>query len=262
MTYFWKAFVLQLRQVTTYRTNLFFSGLADLIPMLGLILFVSGVVPDDGAVHGFSKPELVAYYIFILLLAGWIPDVGSVSRNIRSGEITAYLLRPRSYFGYSITRSLGVQVFSLLIYLCFFVLVAVAGQATGLFASLTGPGVMTVVVSSIVAFVLAFQFGYLINLAAYWLEDVAGILAVTYLIRTVLCGQLFPLDFLSASLRSALMLTPFPYMYYFPARILIGASSEQVVQGLLTGAGWIVVLGAVMRVAWFRGLARYDARGG
>jgi len=212
MTYLWKVFSLQFRQVTTYRTNLFFSGLADLVPMLGLILFVSGVVPEGGAVHGFSKPELVGYYIFILLLAGWIPDVGSVSRSIRSGEITTYLLRPRSYFGYSVTRSLGVQVFSLFIYLSFVAVITVAGRSTGLITSLTIPGAIRILVSSVVAFVLAFQFGYLINLAAYWLEDVTGILAMSYLVRTVLCGQLFPLDFFSESLRQALMLTPFPYV--------------------------------------------------
>jgi ABC-2 type transport system permease protein len=54
--------------------------------------------------------------------------------------------------------------------------------------------------------------------------------------------------------------TPFPYLIYVPANILIGQPTD-IVQGLLAIAGWSLVFLAINRWLWQRGLRQYSGMG-
>lgn len=55
---------------------------------------------------------------------------------------------------------------------------------------------------------------------------------------------------------------PFQLQIYFPIQLILGRlSSEQILQGFLSGAVWIVIALALFNRVWREGVKRYSAVG-
>jgi len=68
---------------------------------------------------------------------------------------------------------------------------------------------------------------------------------------------------LPEQLRRLLSFTPFPYMVYFPARVLLQkVAPAEAVRLLGAESAWLVAATAVAVAAWSRGLRSYAAEGG
>lgn len=260
--FFTESFVQQVRSIATYRANLWFSLAAEAIPLLGLVLYLGGVFPAHEVLYGYTRADMLTYYVAGLVLTAWIPTVWwEVGENIRSGALNTYLLRPKSYFWYFWTCQFAVNVWYTSMSLVF------AGVLALIFpGSLQPPASLfhgaMFPFTALMAFQLAYQTGYLIYLSAFWIEDVSGLLSVTYLVQTVACGQLFPLDFLPSWASKVASFLPFPYWFFFPLKVYMGLPFDQVLQGIGIAAGWIVLTGVGIKLVWIAGLRRYDARGG
>ena len=262
MRYYAESFVQQIRQSAAYRANLWFSLAAEAIPLLGVLLYFLGVMPEAGTLNGYSQKDMLTYYVLGLLLVAWIPTVWwEVGENIRQGTLNSYLLRPKSYFGYFLSCQGAVSALYTAMSVVF------VGALTLLFPGslrpppnvFCGAGFL---VSSLLGFLLAYQTGYLICLSAFWVEDVTGLLSVTYLLQSVACGQLFPLDFLPRWAYEAIRWSPFPYWFFFPLKIYMGLSKGEILNGLGVTLLWLGITGGFIRVVWNAGIKRYDARGG
>jgi ABC-2 type transport system permease protein len=70
-----------------------------------------------------------------------------------------------------------------------------------------------------------------------------------------------PLDVLPDAVRSAVLWTPFPSLLWLPARLLVGEAPVNLTHAALILAAWFVVLFALNRVLWRRGLLRYQGMG-
>lgn len=246
----------------TYRTNWFFSALAEFIPLIGVVLYLSGVLSASGTIHGYTKQQLMTYYSASFVLAGWIPSVWyEVGNNIRTGRLNGFLLRPVSYFWEFVTKQFAVSLGFVLFYIFFATLVGLAFSDI-IFMPKSIDGLLLFFGAALVAFLLAFQIGFLTHLSAFWFDDLMGFLTVSGLLQAFAFGQLFPLDFLPVWLYKALMYTPFAYVYYFPTRIFLGLDGAQIARGFAVSMLWIVLTAIAIRALWGRGLRRYHARGG
>ncbi|MEM1098625.1 MAG: ABC-2 family transporter protein [Planctomycetota bacterium] len=110
------------------------------------------------------------------------------------------------------------------------------------------------------AFALRFLLQYTIAMLAFWIEKVGGFESLSYLPYLFLSGMLFPLEVLPPGVANVLLWTPFPYLVWFPAKLLVDGDVE-LVRGLLTIGGWFVALLILNRFVWRRGLAHYSAMG-
>jgi len=253
---------LQIRRSTLYRANLYFSAIAELIPLVGLLLYLGGAFRGVASINGYSDVELTTYYFLGFLLSGWVPTVWyEVGLNIRTGDLNTYLLRPPHYLVHFAVRQLAVSL----------VYVVIVGSL-GILVCLAFPGRVTLppnpgnlllsLAAALMAFQLAYQLGCLAHLSAFWLDDLKGILSATYLLQTLLSGQVFPIDFLPSTLASVTKVLPFAYIYWFPARVYLGTTAAQQLQGFAVMGLWIIVTGLALRALWSKGLRVYHARGG
>jgi len=262
MRYLIEVFVLQLKCSTIYRANWLFSAAAEFIPLAGLLMYLSGVFPAADAVHGYSKPELITYYVITFALSGWIPTVWyEVGNNIRTGQVSSYLLKPVSYFWHYAVRQFAVSL-SYVLFCAGFVIALVLSFPGNFLLPGSPSQAVLFLVSAGMAFQLAYQVGYLIHLSAFWVDDLTGILSVVYLLQTVLSGQLFPIDFLPGPIARVVAWMPFPYIFYLPAKVYLGAPGSETLAGLATAAAWLLLTGLAIRGAWSAGLRIYHARGG
>jgi ABC-2 type transport system permease protein len=68
------------------------------------------------------------------------------------------------------------------------------------------------------------------------------------------------LDVFPDLIRAIALWTPFPYMVYFPAAILVG-KEVNIWQGLGVMAGWMGIAFILNRWLWHRGIKQYSGMG-
>jgi len=258
------AYSIALQETLQRRSTLLMDRLGGFAIVLSLYSFWNVLLGDKTSFLGYTRPEMLTYVLIINVLRsfvftgrGWLL-VGEIS----SGRISSYLVRPLNYHGYALALDLAqktVHVASAFLEIGVLVLAARGGvfvprdpAAWALFA-------LAAAMASLIFFFMEFA----VSTLAFWTSESGGPLFCFELFLQFAAGAFFPLDVLPESLRRLLAATPFPYMVYFPARVLLQKVSPPEAMRLLAAeAGWLALAAAVAIGAWSRGLRSYAAEGG
>lgn len=116
------------------------------------------------------------------------------------------------------------------------------------------------VLAALLAFSLRFVMQYTFSMAAFWIERAVAIEQFWYLFLLFLSGMIAPLEIFPPLLREIVLWTPFPYVIYFPAAILVGLP-VQLGRGLLVMLAWGAIFFSLNRWLWRKGLKRYSGMG-
>jgi ABC-2 type transport system permease protein len=236
------------RRATAYRsayiagllTNAFFGALRCFIY---IALYRAG-----GSVAGFTLGDAISYtwitQSLISIGAGWI-DSRDLMQTIRTGDVVADLMRPWSFFGYWLSRSLGERTFNLLVrgsltyligVLYFRAHVPTPAEALGFAAAIS------------LALLVSFGLNFLVNLTAFWLIDNNGVTMITNVLLQFFSGFLLPLAFFPPPLAALARLLPFQAITGLPAQVFLGQiSGAALMPTLLLQLFWALTLGGL---AW------------
>ncbi|HWP83848.1 MAG TPA: ABC-2 family transporter protein, partial [Terriglobia bacterium] len=101
-----------------------------------------------------------------------------------------------------------------------------------------------------------------IQAVAFWADNVWSLMVAERIAISFLGGQLAPLSLFPAWAQNALAWLPFPYLYSFPVRaILGGVSLREWALGMLVGLAWCGMAAAVGQWVWRRGDRQYTGVG-
>ncbi|MDQ2791559.1 MAG: ABC-2 family transporter protein [Actinomycetota bacterium] len=178
---------------------------------------------------------------------------GELAARVRTGQISADLLRPVDVQAALLAEDLGRAGFAMLTR--FAVPVVIGGLAFKL-ALPTSPGRCLVFAAGVVlAVVVSFGLRFLLNLTAFWLLDSRGVLSIYAVVAPTLAGLLIPVPYFPRWAASVLSATPFPAMVQTPTDLLLGrGDASWLLAGqllwavLLLGAGRLVLARAVRRL--------------
>ena len=254
------------RRYSTYRqatiagsfTNIVFGFLRCYV----LLAVVAGAV--GGRPAGYDAAQLTTFVwvgqglLTVVALWGWT----ELADRIRSGEVTADLLRPVhpviSYLAPDLGRAGHGLVFRFLPpivvgFVFFDPYVPARWFTVPLFA-----------LSVLLAVVGSFAVRFLVNATAYWLHDARGPLVLWTLSAGVLAGLYFPLRFLPDWLAVTLWVaTPFPGFMQTPLDVVIERDPAPVQAGLVgLQACWAAALLKLCVVVQRRAERRLVAQGG
>jgi len=246
-----------------FRFNFILWRFRVVIQILTLYFFWMAVFASRGQIFGYGKTEMITYVILTLFLTSFVLATGtnSVGEEINSGELTNYLIRPISYFGYWASRDLvdkffnvffavveGVLLFLILRPLFFL-------QTDILWLALF---VLAVILSAGIYFIISF----LIGSAGFWTSEVWGVRFIFGILIAFFSGAFFPLDILPREIYNILSLLPFSYLIYFPIKIYLGKLSlVMILKGFLVMVFWLIGLRKILDWVWKKGLASYTAEG-
>lgn len=229
------------RRATQYRTafiagiltNAFFAAVQSL---MYIALFQAG-----GTVAGFSLAQAITYnwttQAMISLGAGWIST--EMAGTIRSGDVVTDMSRPWSFYGYWMSRTAGERLFNFL----------VRGSITYLLGVLyfgalvpRPQDALAFLLSALLALVITFAYGFMINLVAFWTLEITGIQLIANSLQAFFSGFLVPIAFFPPWLAALANALPFASVASVPAQIL---------QGKIGGAalGWAIGQQALWAVA-------------
>lgn len=219
----------------------------------------------DGVSYGsYSLNSLGAYFLVTSVADLIIPSfmvVESMADEIRTGFLSASLLKPINYKIYKLFRFLGERTIRLVAAL---VVVGVTTLVLG--RNLSYPTTLTAwllfALSSLLAMTLSYWIFFSFSMGVFWLTRPLGLGFSLGVITSFAGGSYLPLDLLPVWAQRLTGVLPFQYVYFFPARMFLGGlSSGQIIQGLVSQVAWIGVAILLTKPSWKLGLNRYEAVG-
>ncbi len=263
---FTHAVSLEIRTLLSYRVDFWMSFLLGVLTFVVANYFLwEAVFRTQGAevIRGYTLPDMVLY----TLLVGCVMRVsfgsmkGAIAQDIYTGGINKYLVFPVSFQGFKYAAHLAYGLVSL----------AQLALALALARVLLGPvpfgsldpALFAVgVVASLVSGYLYFAISALMEMVAFWADNVWSLGVMLRFITMFLGGGLAPLALFPDGARAALAWTPFPYILSFPVRCLQGKAAWSEVAWAMPQLGaWSLLATIAVALLYRRGLRTYSGVG-
>jgi len=243
----------------SYPWEILASIFKRVVEIFFLTIFWSLIVKSsDGAIN---LSQIISY-LFIsmgirdLVMSHWGPFGGEVGRNIKSGEISKYLIKPvgiiPTLYSISFGRN-GLRIF-----------LAIVNLAVGLviFPPKNVISVFLFVIFFIAAWWISFAYNLFQGTLYFHLTDAGGVRnALNNFIR-VFSGEMIPLYLFPLALGQVIRFTPFPGMVYGPTMALsTSVINRDVVMDLGVAVFWAVFLNILVYLFWKRSIKNYEAIG-
>lgn len=217
-----------------------------------------------GVAAGYRGPQLVTYVwvgqglLAVVQLWGWT----ELADRVRTGDVQSDLLRPIHPVLTYLTADLGRAGFAM----CtrFAAPLVVGALAFDLYVPHRLTTYPLALLSVLAATVVSFGVRYLVNLTAFWLLDIRGVLVAWLLAANVLTGLYFPLAFLPGWVQPILWYgTPFPSILQAPVDVLVERGSEAHQLSILAvQLGWAAAVLALAVLVQRRAERRLVVQGG
>jgi ABC-2 type transport system permease protein len=252
----WALFGAGFRRFATYRQATVAGAFTNTVfGVIKVSVLLAAARSAGGSVAGYDAAALSTYTWVSqgLISAVWMFGWTQVAQRVRTGDVAIDLARPAHPIGVWLAEDLGRAAQACLFRLV--VPIVVGGLIFGLRAPARPETVPLFLLSAVLAVVLSFGCRVLVNLAAFWLLDVRGVVTLYVLASNVLSGLLVPVPFFPDWLRHLAYATPFPSLVQVPVDMVVerttGWAALAAVAGqaawaaaALAAAGWVLARGA------------------
>ncbi|CAM3616176.1 ABC-2 family transporter protein [Occultella aeris] len=237
-------------------TNTVF-GLIKAAITMGAIGAAGGMLAGYDALTGATYAWLAQALIGPVNVFTW----SELAERIRSGDIAIDLARPIDPQAGYLAADLGRAAFQLvprgappLVVGALVTGLALPGQVLPYLLGL---------VSVTLAVVVSFACRWLVNLAAFWLLDLRGVMTLYLVASNLLCGLVVPVHWFPPWLAAVAAWTPFPAMLQHPIDIIMGrAAGPEALVLLGEQVAWTLGLLVVGRAVFEIGVRRVVVQGG
>lgn len=240
-----------------YRAEIFLWALSGSLPIILMGVWLEAA---QGGQFVLSPIQFARYFLAVFIIRQltvvWV--IFEFEKEVVSGKLSPQLLQPidpvwrhvASHVAERVTRipfTLGLIGFFFLLYpqsfwwpnpVQFFLFLLVA----------------------IATFALRFLIQYTFALLSFWTERAGALEELWFLLYLFLSGLIAPLQVFPPAVRAVVEWTPFPYLIYFPASLLIGLPVD-IGRGFAVIAIWSVSFFVLNRYLWRRGLKQYSGMG-
>lgn len=250
----------------TYRGDFAFSTLVRFLPIVTQMFLWNSIFAGDTTtkMKGYSYPDMVAYYLLVMLARAFssMPGLATgIATSVADGSVRKYLIQPVDMLDHLFWQRVAHKL----------VYYVIAGAPFALVFWLCRdylpgwpplPITLAWLASLAMSFLAGFLIESLIGLISFWFLEVSSLIFIYMMLNYFLSGHMIPLEWISQWMPWVNWL-PFKYLAYFPAAILLGKVSPDVLwQELSIQAAWIAALFILNRLAFHYGVRRYSAFGG
>ena len=210
-------------------------------------------------IQGYTLSKMIEYQFWILIFDLFIRShffSENISSDIRLGKISSFLLYPFSFISYQLSLFFSDKLIQFFIGSFCFSLFLFSGwlSAPPLF-SLLKTGAFILMICLFWFFV---QMG--LGFIAFWLEETWSLNVSVRFISAFFSGSIIPLDLFPKAFADILLWTPFPYLIYFPVKILMGEPVSSSFCFVVLSL-WTVIFFFITKWIWKKGLNLYTGAG-
>lgn len=263
MRKYWQFFKISWQEILVYRTNFALWRIRTVLQLLLVYFIWWSIFQSQREVFGYTTTTILTYILMSSLVRAFAlgTRVTDLIDAINTGSVVNFLIKPFGLIRSILAREAADKLFNIL----FFIM-----EISLLYFLLKPPIIIQTdflvlsyfLITLIGALVINFCINLLISLTAFWTENSWGPLFLMTIILESLGGGLFPIDILPKQLFNILMLTPFPYLIYFPAKMYLGTMSfSEISFGVSVMILWIAILVILTRKMLNAGFRHFTAVG-
>ena len=247
----------QYANMLEYRIEIALWALSGVLPFIMLTIWSKN---DISSTFGFNDITLSRYFLSAYLVRQfsvvWV--VFSFEEDALLGRLSPYLLQPLHPLWRYVSSHLAEQFtrlpFAIIVTIIFFLL-----KPDAFWMPKISQFLLTWL-ATILAFTIAFLLQSIIAALCFWNEKASALERLIFVPYLFFSGLLAPLESFPPSILKYSLLTPFPYLINFPAKILCGQQSE-LIKGFAAQIFWILILLPLVIILWKAGVRRYTAMG-
>lgn len=246
-----------------YRLNFVLWRVRVIIRFLITYFLWSSIYTGDQQFFGYTREMMLTYVLMVYIVSNFVfatrtQDIGDL---INDGRLTNYLLKPLSFFNSIAARDVSDKLLNFTFTLVeFLVLILILKPPLVLQSDV---GTLTLVFLAFIgATAVYYCISMLLGFLGFWTAEVWGARFIFFISLDFLAGNFFPIDILPPLVSRILLLTPFPYMFYFPVKLYLGGLNlQQIFTGFMILGVWTLVLVVAVKFIWQTGLKVYSAEG-
>lgn len=215
---------------------------------------------DATEVGGFGVNEIFTYVwigqslLMVIAIWGW----WEMASSIQTGNVVVDLMKPVDYFGYWLSQDLGRAACHVITR---FIPTFLIGALLYDVVKPGEPGRWLLFAASVtLGVVVSFAFRFMLNAAAFWMTDIAGVRAMALVATTFLSGLLVPITYMPPWLRTIVELLPFRTFVMVPIEVFLGHGSATRALGLQVF--WAVALSGMALLVLRRAVRKVVIQGG
>lgn len=261
-----RIFKISLSQEFVYRLNFILWRVRNIVQILIFFFLWDAVFSGKNTqIFGYTKTQIFTYAFILIIVRAIVFSVRSndIAGQIANGDLSNMLLKPINYFKYWITRDASYKFLNILFGIFEVVILTLILKPNIYFQS-NPVYFISFIASLLIAIFIYFSILMMTSFAPFWVPEIAwgAQFLVTVVATEFLSGATFPIDVFPNYIYQVLRLLPFPYMVFMPIKIYLGNFSYQaVLQSLLIGTAWCLILGKLTMVVWKKGLKIYEGGG-
>lgn len=261
-------------QITfSYNKNFLISSIIQICSLLITIFMWKAVFHfNNNSIEEYSLTDMI---IYIFIVNTVFDLIGSnnvserVSNDIRSGQLSIYLMRPYPHvlalffdlIGNKITKIPMILVMNGLV--GSFVLYYSHQRNEDVYFNFSAQSVVMFLFFLLFSFFWNYIFDYLLGLVAFWMDNPWILFYIKGHVTAVFCGLIIPLNLFPNGVQKVLDYLPFQYYVFFPYQILSGnIGFYDYLTNLACFLGWILAFMAIMLIVWIKSINRFTAVGG
>lgn len=242
-----------------YRLSFVLWRVRSLLGFIVTYFLWSSVFSSHQQIFSYTREMMITYVLLLGIIDSLIltTRTSDIAGEIANGDIINYLLKPVSFFGTVITREVvdkminGIfSVVEIALFILFLhpkIIIQHDPLAYLFFFIALGIG-------AAISFFISFG----LSLVAFWTAETWAPRFIYFILLSMLAGTVFPLDILPRSLYNILLLTPFPYLVFLPAKIYLKGVTPDTLPLLGIGFVWALALYYLLCAVWKKGLREFS----
>lgn len=257
-------YLLELRKLFSYRVDFWVHFLAGPSIHLFVAYFIWKTIfefKNIDQMGGYTFQSMMLYYLVIAFINnGTHPQRNdSISHEIYEGTLTRYLIYPLSFFGYKFSQQLAHLSLTLG---QLFIVLAGASLFLNIHLSFTFSQIILFLLFVFISMTLSFLIGSILDLIAFWADQVWSLLILFQFSVTFLGGGALPLSIFPEWAQEILYYLPFAAILSIPANIFVGIPPGiDLFHSFFISLSWILFLMVIQNALWKKGLRHYSGVG-
>lgn len=239
-----------IKEYSAYRLSFILWRVRIVLSVLVSFFLWNAVFDKQSSFANYQRDMMLTYILVVNFVDSVVlgTKTAEISSDINDGTIINRLLKPIDFIKFYIFRDLGDKILNFIFAVFEFIIIIKLFNIT-LVPTVNLPLALVFFTTGTM---IAFCINLSLSLIGFWTTEVWAPRFVFLTLVFFLAGSYFPLDLLPKIIYQVLILTPFPYLVYFPTQILLG---KEIVwqQPLIISCIWVIITYLIVQIMWKRG---------
>lgn len=235
------------------------------IQIFAIVFLWVVVYKPNQTIGGFTLMDTIIYYVIILFITylTTTDTVDYISKNIKYGSFSEWLLKPKSILLTEIARAFGEQFYRLAILIPFYLLLIIILNLLNIGVQFTLSGIIMGGLFIFLGFFMNCLFEYVLAMIAFWFDEIWSLRHFKEVVTDLMGGKKIPLAFFPLWVQNINKFLPFQFIYFIPAQYLLNKHtvSNNLFEDLFFLFFWIVIFIFSSEIMYRFGVKKYGAFG-